>query len=317
MQAVYLDYDSVACADLSTTSLKAIFPSLRFYDQTAPADLATRIGDAEVVLVDQTKISRDDLAAAPRLRLISLAGTGYDHIDVAAAKERGIAVCNVRGYCTLSVAQHVWGMILSLTQHLPAYRRLAVDGTWAKHGPVNVQTHPIRELAGRRLGIVGWGDLGRAVAKIAEAFGMEVLIASRPGAPPEAGRLELRQLLAIADIVSLHCPLTAATSRMIGAAELALMQPDALLINSARGGLIDSAALAAALRAGKLGGAGIDVLSQEPPVDGDPLLDPEIPNLLVTPHVAWAAREARQRSLDEMALNIRDFIDGGRRGRVI
>jgi glycerate dehydrogenase len=146
---------------------------------------------------------------------------------------------------------------------------------------------------------------------------MEVLIANRPGAPPEAGRLPLPQLLAVADVVSLHCPLTPATARMIGAAELALMKPDALLINTARGGLVDSAALAAALRAGKLGGAGIDVLSQEPPVDGDPLLDPGIPNLLVTPHVAWAAREARQRSLDEMALNIRDFLDGGRRGRVI
>jgi glycerate dehydrogenase len=316
MQAVYLDYDSVACADLSTTSLQALLPALRFYDQTAPADLGYRLRDAEIVLVDQTKISREDLAAAPRLRLISLAGTGYDHIDVAAARERGIAVCHVRGYCTLSVAQHVWGMILSLTQQLPAYQRLATDGSWAEYGPVNVQAHPIRELAGRRLGIVGWGDLGRAVAKIGEAFGMEVLIAKRAGASPAAGRLELHQLLAVADIVSLHCPLTQATARMIGAAELALMQPDALLINTARGGLVDSLALAAALRARKLGGAGIDVLSQEPPVDGDPLLDPTIPNLLVTPHVAWAAREARQRSLDEMALNIGDFLAGGSRGRV-
>jgi glycerate dehydrogenase len=317
MQAVYLDYDSVACADLSTTGLQSLLPALRFYDQTAPADLGERIGDAEIVLVDQTKISRADLAAAPRLRLISLAGTGYDHIDVAAAKERGIAVSHVRGYCTLSVAQHVWAMILSLTQQLTPYQRLATDGSWAKHGPVNVQAHPMRELAGRRLGIVGWGDLGRAVAKIGEAFGMQVLIANRPGAEPEAGRMELHRLLAVADIVSLHCPLTAATAGMIGAAQLALMQPDALIINTARGGLIDSAALAAALRAGKLGGAGIDVLSQEPPVDGDPLLDPTIPNLIVTPHVAWAAREARQRSLDEMALNIRDFLAGGRRGRIV
>jgi glycerate dehydrogenase len=316
MQAAYLDYDSVACADLSTKSLQALLPALRFYDQTPPDELGARIRDAEIVLVDQTKITRDDLAAAPGLRLISLAGTGYDHIDVAAARERGVAVCHVRGYCTLSVAQHVWGMILSLTQQLPAYQRLATDGTWSKHGPVNVQAHPIRELAGRRLGIVGWGDLGRAVAKIGEAFGMEVLIANRAGAKPAAGRVELHQLLAVADIVSLHCPLTPATARMIAAAELALMQPDALLINTARGGLVDSVALAAALRERRLGGAGIDVLSQEPPVDGDPLLDPTIPNLLVTPHVAWAAREARQRSLDEMALNIRDFLTGGSRGRV-
>jgi glycerate dehydrogenase len=152
---------------------------------------------------------------------------------------------------------------------------------------------------------------------VAETFGMRVAIANRPGEPPRAGRMNLDELLAKADIVSLHCPLTHATRGLIGARELALMKPDALLINTARGALVDSAALAAALIAGKLGGAGIDVLPQEPPVNGDPLLDSQIPNLLVTPHIAWAAREARQRCIDEMAANIRDFRDGGRRGRVV
>jgi glycerate dehydrogenase len=146
---------------------------------------------------------------------------------------------------------------------------------------------------------------------------MRVIIANRPGAAPESGRFDLDSLLAASDVVSLHCPLTPTTRGMIGARELALMKPDALLINTARGGLIDSHALSAALKAGRLGGAGIDVLPQEPPTDGDPLLDPDIPNLLLTPHVAWAAREARQRCLDEIAANVRDFLNGGRRARVV
>ena len=166
-------------------------------------------------------------------------------------------------------------------------------------------------------GIVGWGELGSAVAKVGEAFGMRIVIANRKGSAAKPGRIDLDELLRIADVVSLHFPLTDATRGMIGAEQLALMKPDALLINTARGALIDTAALAAALRARKLGGAGIDVLAQEPPVDGDALLDPGIPNLLLTPHIAWAAKEARQRCLTEMAANIRDFYQGGQRGRVI
>jgi glycerate dehydrogenase len=177
--------------------------------------------------------------------------------------------------------------------------------------------HPIRELDGRLFGVVGWGELGRGAARIAEAFGMRVAIANRRDESPMPDRVELERLLAISDIVSLHCPLNDSTRGLIGARELALMKPDALLINTARGALVDGRALAAALRAGRLGGAGIDVLPQEPPRDDDPLLDPDIPNLILTPHVAWAAREARQRCLDEMAANIADFAGGGRRSRVV
>ncbi len=295
----------------------ALLPSLQLFQQTPAAEVADRIRDVDIVLADQAEVGREALLGAHRLRLIALAGTGYDKIDVATVKERGIALCHVRGYCTNSLAQHAWSLILSLTQRLDAYRRYATDGSWGRLGPVNVQALPMRELNGRTLGIVGWGDLGRAVASLGEAFGMRVVIANRPGVAPVAGRIALAELLAIADIVSLHCPLTDATRGLIGARELALMKPDALLINTARGGLVDSAALSEALRAGRLGGAGIDVLAQEPPVDGDALLDPTIPNLIVTPHVAWAAREARQRSLDELTANVRDFLDGGRRGRVV
>ena len=207
-------------------------------------------------------------------------------------------------------------MILSLNQHLPRYARLAGDGTWVRDERRAVLAYPIRELAGRTFGVVGYGELGRGAAHLAAAFAMRVIIANRPGAPPQRGRVDLHDLLGASDVVSLHCPLTSATRGLIGSRELALMKPDALLINTARGGLVDSAALAAALKSLRLGGAGIDVLAQEPPVDGDPLLDPGIPNLILTPHVAWAAREARQRCLDEMAANIRDYRAGGRRGRV-
>jgi len=317
MPAVFLDYDRASSADLDLTSLRRVVPDLTLYDGSSPVEVVERLRAADIVLVDQSAIPREAIAAARQLRLISVAGTGYDKVDVAAAREFGVAVTHVRGYCTASVAQQVWSLILSLTQRLTAYRAYATDGSWAKLGAVNVRALPIRELAGRTLGIVGWGDLGRGVAKIGEAFGMQILIANRAGAAPVPGRVPLVELLARADVLSLHCPLTPDTRLMIGERELALMKPDAVLINTARGGLVDSAALAAALRAGRLAGAGIDVVAQEPPVDGDPLLDPSIPNLIVTPHVAWAALESRQRSFDEMAANITDFLAGGRRGRVV
>jgi len=322
MQAVFLDYETLSYSDLRTANLTRVLPAIRLYDNTANAELTEHIENAEIVLLNKIKLNRAALDAAPRLRLIAVAGTGTDNIDLQRAAERGIGVCNVRGYCTSSVAQHVWSMILHLTQHLSAYHRLAIDGSWAGSAAFAAAEHRIRELQGLNLGIVGWGELGRAVAKIGECFGMRVLAANRPGGDPRAGhaqeqRLDLRELLAIADVVSLHCPLTDQTRGMIGAAELALMKPDALLINTARGALVDSRALAEALKAGRLGGAGIDVLAQEPPVDGDPLLDAAVQNLLVTPHIAWAARESRQRCLDEMAANIQDFLSGGRRGRVV
>jgi len=316
MRAAFLDFDSGSGSDLDLTSLRAVLPDLALYDASTPSLTAERLRDAEVVLLDQCPLPREVLLHAHRLRLIALTATGYNNIDLATARERGIAVCNVREYCTQSLMQHVWGMILSLTHHLAEYRALATGGAWMSGAPINVQSHSIRELSGRNLGIVGWGDLGRAVARTGECFGMNVLVANRVGTAPVPGRLALPELLALADVVSLHCPLEEGTRGLIGAAELGLMKPDALLINTARGGLVDSAALAAALKRGRLGGAGIDVLPQEPPVDGDPLLDPSIPRLLVTPHVAWAARESRQRILDEVAANVRDFLEGGRRGRV-
>jgi glycerate dehydrogenase len=318
MRTVFLDYETVRNGDggLDPSAIDEVAGTVRYCDFTEESQIPERIGAADIVLLNKVKLSRDELRAAPDLRLIVLSATGTDNVDLEAAKELGIAVCNVRGYCTASVAQHAWALILSLTQHLSGWHRLAVDGSWARE-EFNELAYPIRELAGRTLGIVGWGELGRAVAKAAEAFGMRVMVCNRPGAEPMAGRVPLEELLATADVVSLHCPLTPSSRGLIGARELARMKPDALLINTARGALVDGAALARALKEGRLGGAGIDVLPTEPPADDEPLIDPSIPNLIVTPHVAWAAFEARQRCLDEMAANIRDFLEGGRRGRVV
>jgi len=317
MRAIYLDYDSVSYADLEPAPLLEVLPDLEFLPTPAAGAVTPLIRDAEVILVNRTALSRERLAAAKQLRLIVCSGTGTDYVDLAAAQEFGIAVCNVVDYCTISVAQHAWSLILALTQHLVEYRRACTDGSWASGDESRIQYQEIRELTGRTLGIVGWGNLGRAVAAVAPAFGMQVIVANRLGQAPAAGRLQLPELLRRADVVSLHCPLNDATRGMIGAAELALMKPDAVLINTARGGLVDAAALAAALRAGRLGGAGIDVLEPEPPGADNPLLDGSIPHLIVTPHVAWGAREARQRCLAEMAANIRDFFAGGRRMRVV
>ncbi len=317
MQAVFLDYDTVSNGDLDPSALSRAAGAVRFCAATTDAQIGERIGDADIVLLNKLRLSRAHLQAARELQLIALAATGTDNVDLVAAQERGIAVCNIRGYCTRSVVQHAWAMILSLTQYLSAHARLVADGSWVSREESTVLAHPVRELAGRTLGVVGWGELGRGVAQAAEAFGMRVIVANRAGAAAQPGRVDLAQLLEVADVVSLHCPLTPATRGLIGARELGRMKPDALLINTARGALVDSHALAKALKERRLGGAGIDVLRQEPPIDGDPLLDPSIPNLIVTPHIAWAAREARQRCLDEMAANVEDFLRGGRRGRVV
>jgi glycerate dehydrogenase len=316
VKAVFLDFDTVSNGDLDASGLRATVGDLKLCDSD-DSRTAGRIRDAEIVLVNKVELSRELLRSAPNLKLVAVAGTGTNNIDVVAARELGVAVCNVRGYCTSSVVQHVWGLILSLTQHVSDYARLVSNGSWTQNEVLTVLSHPIRELDGRAFGVVGWGELGRGAARVAEAFGMRVLIANRRGQPPRPDRMELPQLLAAADIVSLHCPLNDSTRGLIGERELALMKPDALLINTARGALVDGKALSMALKAGRLGGAGIDVLPREPPLDGDPLLDPDIPNLILTPHVAWAAREARQRCLDEMAANIKDFLGGGRRSRIV
>ena len=318
MRAAFLDFDSLGPADIDTSALTATLPGIALHPATSPAEIAARIGDCEILLVNKVDLDRRLLSSAPSLRLVALAATGTNNVDVAAARELGIAVCNIRDYATPSVVQHVFGLILALTLRLGEYRQLLERGAWQASPHFCLLDYPTRELAGRTLGIVGYGKLGQAVARVGEAFGMRVLAAQsqRAGEGIPVERLALPELLAAADVVSLHCPLTPATRHLIDARALARMRPDALLINTARGGLVDPLALREALERGRLGGAGIDVLAEEPPVHGSPLLEARLPNLIVTPHIAWAARESRQRALDEVVANIRAFLSGESRNRV-
>jgi glycerate dehydrogenase len=325
MRAVFLDFGTVSHDDLDTANLERVLPGITLYPTSTEAEVDERIAGVEFILTNKLNITRARMRAVPGLRFIGLTATGTNNVDLEAARELGIAVCNIRDYCTVSVAQHVLGAILALTHRFREYGQAAIDGTWSRSEQFTVPGAPIRELTGKVLGIVGYGTLGKAVAKAArDALGMRVLVAERPGGDRADSatvsspvRVTLDELLRVADVLTLHCPLTPATTGLIGKRELALMKPDALVINTARGALIDLEALVAALKGGDLGGAAIDVLPNEPPAEGSVLFEPGIPNLLVTPHIAWAAFEARQRAVDELTLHIEDFLRGGRRGRVV
>jgi glycerate dehydrogenase len=245
-----------------------------------------------------------------RLRLVCVAATGTNNIDLRAAAERGITVCNVRGYATASVVEHVFMAILALCHRLHEHYDAVQRGDWNRSPAFSLLDYPFLELTGKTLGIVGYGELGRGVAKVANAFGMNTLLAQRPGGPAQPERYPLERLLADSDVISLHCPLTDATRNLIGAAELRKMRRSALLINTARGGIVDEQALAMALRNGDIAGAAVDVLSEEPPRSDNPLLKPGIPNLIVTPHTAWAGIRSRETLVSELAANIRAFLDG-------
>jgi len=311
MLGVFLDRDSLDRGDLDFSTLDRVLPDWRYYPATTPDQVAARIAQAEVVISNKVMLDAATLQQAPRLKLIGIAATGVNNVDLAAAATRGITVCNCRGHVTPAVVQHVFALLLALCTRWPDYQRAVREGRWQQASHFCLLDFPISELAGKTLGIIGYGELGRGVAKVAEAFGMRVVLAQRPGTVDALdGRLLLPALLPQVDVLSLHCPLTPATQGLIGAWELALMRRDAILINTARGGLVDEALLADALRRGALGGAGVDVLSLEPPVNGNPLLAPDIPNLIVTPHSAWGSREARQRLVEQLAENVRGFLAG-------
>lgn len=317
MRGVFLDLDTVSRdGDVDLAPLRRALGDLRAFGATPPDQLVPRVADAEVIITNKVKLDTDALTIFPRVRLVCVAATGTNNVDLKTAVARGIAVSNVPAYSTRSVVQQVFTFVLALTQHLHEYEALLQKGTWRRAPQFTLLDYPIRELVGKNFGILGYGDTGRAAARVAAAFGMEVLIAARDATDDRAGRLPLAQLLPQVDVLSIHVPLLPETRNLIGAPELALMKPDALLINCARGGIVDERALAEVLKDGQLGGAGVDVLSEEPPVHGNPLLTPGIPNLIVTPHIAWATLEARQRVVDEMALNIAAFAKGEKRNRV-
>lgn len=313
MQGVFLDFDTVSVDNDSDISPMRELPDINwtFYGATRPHELAGRIEGCEIVVVNKVILDADTLArAAGTLKLIVIAATGTNNVDLEAAAQRGITVCNVRGYGTPSVVQHVYALILALATQLPRYMKAVADGRWQRHHQFCILDYPIRELSGLNLGIVGYGTLGRGVADVAPAFGMNVLVAQRPGGEPRDGRLPLDELLPQADILSLHCPLTDHTRDLIGRRQLEAMKNDALLINTARGGIVNEADLVEALRRGEIGGAAFDVLSEEPPGNGNVLLEAALPNLIVTPHIAWASRESRQRVIDIVAANIDAYLAG-------
>lgn len=316
MKAVFLDYSTMG-PGLSLDVLREAVDELEIFDATSDDEIAARIADADAVLTNKMKLTQALIDGAPKLRFIGLTATGTDNVDLDAAKRHGIAVANIRDYCTHSVVEHVFGVLLMLTHSLPLYHATVRAGRWQTAADPFLLAHPIRELSAMTLGVVGHGALGRGVALQGRAFGMRVLISARPGAAtvPD-GRVAFDEVLETADVVSLHCPLNEDTRGLMGSAEFARMKDTAILINTARGGLVDSAALAAALRDGDIAAAAVDVLPKEPPVDGDPLLDYVGDNLVVTPHVAWATNEARQNAVDELARNVAAFRAGLSRNRV-
>ncbi len=314
--AVILDLATISRGDIDLTVLDQTSYCWQFHEETRAEDTLQHVSEAEVVVSNKVVLGREILQQCPQLKLICIAATGTNNVDLAAARELGIAVANVANYSTPAVVQHVFAMILGLTTRLRQYQDAVLEGDWQRSSQFCLLDFPVREIQGKVLGIVGYGNLGKAVAGVAEAFGMEVRLAQRPGAPASPGRIELDRLLPQVDILSLHCPLTPETKHLIGKRELNLMKTDALLINTARGGIVNETALAEALRQNKLGGAGIDVLEKEPPRAGNVLFDPDIPNLIITPHTAWASRESRQRLTNEVAENILAFTRGEKRNRL-
>ncbi|MDI3326029.1 2-hydroxyacid dehydrogenase [Pontibacterium granulatum] len=308
MKAVILDLESLEDLDLSP--IEAEFDQLDVYMATAPEQVAERIDGCDVVITNKVKVGRDLMSGATNLKLICVVATGTNNIDLDAASEHNVRVSNCVAYGVDSVAQHVMSMILALHTNIVQYDRAVKSGEWGKASQFCMLSFPIRELAGRTLGIYGYGNLGSAVAHLAEAFGMKVVIAQRPGAEKREGRLSMDELLAQADVLSLHCPLTEETKDLVDAEALAKMKPGSMLINAARGGVVNEDALADALRSGQLAGAATDVLTEEPPVNGNVLLSQDIPNLIITPHSAWGSREARQRILDQTLENIQGFKAG-------
>ncbi len=317
MKAVFLDFATMG-PGLDVSALRALLPELEIFDATSSEQLAMRIRDTEIVLTNKARFSSELLSDNPSLRLIGLTATGTDNVNLVSARQHGVAVCNIRGYCSESVAEHVFGCLLSLSHNLTRYDAAVKRGDWQQSEDFCLLSYPIRELSGMTLGIVGYGALGKAVAKIAKAFGMTVIISARPGTSTiENGLVSFDELLQRSDAVSLHCPLTPATAGLFAAEEFRKMKSGAILINTARGALVDTSALAAALQNGDIAAAAVDVLPQEPPVDGDPLLDYDGPNLIITPHIAWGTNEARQAAIDELVANVAAFLAGEERNRVI
>ncbi len=307
---VLLDETSYNLDDLNLEPLLSQVESWDRYPATEPSVRLSRLEGATIAVINKVRMDAELLAALPDLELVLITATGTDNVDLEACRSKGIVVCNVGDYCTASVAQHVFTLVLALATSLPQYMRETISGEWTRAAHFSTLSYPIMELEGKALGLVGYGTLARGVEKLACAFGMRILLAQRPGGTSRPGRLPLNELLSEADVVSLHCPLVPETRHLIDADALRRMKNSALLINTSRGAVVDNAALANALRGGQIAGAGIDVLESEPPPHDHPLLQDDLPGLILTPHVAWASIEARQRLMDKVADNLAAWLKG-------
>jgi glycerate dehydrogenase len=306
-------------ATLANTSLDALaqLGNLTCYDLTAQEQVVERSQDADVVISNKVVIDQHAMSKLTNLKLICVAATGTNNIDLSAAKEHNIAVTNVAGYSTPSVVQHTFTLITNLLGNTHRYINDCQQGLWQKSPMFCRLDYSFNEIAGKTLAIVGYGSLGKAVADVARAFGANVIISERKGQTPREGRVSFNDALTKADIISVHCPLTDETRNQIAAAELSMMKPSAIIINTARGGIINEADLADALANNVIAGAGVDVLSKEPAEQENPLALYKGANLLLTPHIAWASQESIVRLVNEIALNIQAFNQGETRNRLV
>lgn len=304
---VFLDRKSLI-ADLRAPSFAHHWTD---HEQTRPEEVLARIKDARIVISNKVKLPGDLLAQAPGVKMIAVCATGTDNVDLAYCKANGIAVSNIRGYAVHTLPEHVFMLLLALRRNLIGWREDVRGGLWQKSDQFCLFTRPINDLYGSTLGLIGHGTLGNGVRKIAEAFGMRVLVAEHKNASTvRDGYAAFDTVLTEADVISLHIPLAPETRHLIGTREFGLMKSSALLINTARGNLVDEAALIQALKSGQIAGAGFDVLAVEPPREGNPLLDLDLPNFILTPHVAWSSRNAMQIMADQLVDNIEAFVAG-------
>ncbi|MFW1733540.1 2-hydroxyacid dehydrogenase [Acinetobacter sp. ULE_I037] len=310
MKAVFLDYESLDKQDLDFSQLKAAFDDLILYPSTTAEQVLARIQHVDVVISNKVIVNAEAMEQCKNLKLILISATGTNNIDLDFARSKGIVVCNCQGYGTSAVAQHTLTLMLALATSLLKYEHAVKQGEWNKSPIFCLLDFPIVELSGKTLGIIGYGELGQAVAKLAEAFGMKILVASLPNRPTHKDRIPFAELLAQVDFLSLHCPLTDETRDLIDSQAFDKMKKSAFLINCARGGIVNEQALADALRQGKIEGAATDVLSVEPPTHGNVLLAEDIPNLIITPHSAWGSVDARQRIVNQMLENVEAFKQG-------
>lgn len=314
MEIIFLDEATITLNDIDFSGLKPL-GVYRGYPNSNEEQIIERAADAEIVIANKAPMTNKVIRSLEKLQLITVIATGYNNINLPAAKEKGVTVCNVPGYAAGSVPQHTFALILNLAAKVYLYNNDVKSGKWQNASSFTLLTYPTFELAGKTIGIIGFGTIGRGVARIAEGFGLKVLAFDAYGIKDNKHRNKnLDTIFSESDIITVHCPLTEETRNLINAAAFARMKKTALVINTARGGIIDEEALAQALNTGRIAGAGVDVFTEEPPKNGNPLLNAK--NIIITPHSAWSTVEARQRLVDETAENIKAFVAGNKRNVV-